>query len=72
MKGFQIEHWGKDFGEEDFGRDLDSEPEDNKISLITVFSCPNYGGRYKNKGAILRLKDNEIKGFSFKQSPVPV
>lgn len=55
MKGFLFEHWGKNFDNEEFGRDIDDteDGEEEKISLITVFSCPNYGGRYKNKGAIL-------------------
>lgn len=39
---------------------MDSDDEDGTISLITVFSCPNYGGRYRNKGAILFAKDNCI------------
>ena len=54
MRGFQFETWGKEYEDQEFDRDIDSESDDNKnISLITVFSCPNYGGRYKNKGAIL-------------------
>ena len=41
------------------------------MSVITVFSCPNYGGRYRNKGAILFAKDNEISTHSFKESEMP-
>jgi len=29
--------------------------------VITIFSAPNYCGSYKNRGAIIILKDNNLK-----------
>lgn len=34
-------------------------------SLITVFSCPNYGGRYGNKAGLIFLTDNDVTPLSF-------
>ena len=30
-------------------------------SVITIFSAPNYCGSYNNRGAIIILKDNNLK-----------
>ena len=46
---------------------------DNKSfpMVITLFSAPNYCQMYKNKGAIIRLKENnlDIDQFKFTSSP---
>ncbi len=39
--------------------------------VITIFSAPNYCEKYKNKGALIRLNNNDfdIDQFHFTQSP---
>jgi len=33
------------------------EKNDNG-TLITIFSCPDYGGKYGNSGAMIKIKKN--------------
>lgn len=40
-------------------------------TLITIFSAPNYGGTFENKGAILMLGDDSIEFRQFFCSPHP-
>lgn len=39
--------------------------------VITIFSAPNYCGSYSNKGAILKLKNNEMQIYQYNSTPKP-
>ena len=39
--------------------------------MITLFSAPNYCGTYANKGAILKITNNEMKVIQYNFTPKP-
>lgn len=39
--------------------------------VITIFSAPNYCQMYKNKAAIIRLRENNLDIDQFKFTPSP-
>lgn len=39
--------------------------------VITLFSAPNYCGTYANKGAVMRLRNNEMQVLQYNFSPKP-
>ncbi len=39
--------------------------------VITLFSAPNYCGSYANKGAIMKLHNNEMKVYQYNFTPKP-
>ena len=39
--------------------------------VITLFSAPNYCGTYANKGAIMKLRDNDMQIFQYNFTPKP-
>lgn len=39
--------------------------------VITLFSAPNYCGTYGNKGAIIKMHNNEMKVIQYNFTPKP-
>ena len=39
--------------------------------VITLFSAPNYCGTYANKGAIIKLNNNELQVLQYNFTPKP-
>ena len=39
--------------------------------VITIFSAPNYCGTYSNKGAIMKLQNNEMQIYQYNFTPKP-
>ena len=39
--------------------------------VLTLFSAPNYCGTYANKGAILKLRNNELQVCQYSFTPKP-